>query len=240
MIGCRCAVCRSQDPRDVRSRPSVLVTLDSAERILIDAATDLRLQALRFDVDRVDAILFTHSHADHIFGLDDTRRFTVRGGAPLPLFADASTLGDLRRVFAYAFSPAGSEGGGVPALELFRIEGAFSLFRQEIVPVPVLHGRRRILGFRIGSFAYLTDCSAIPDTSWALLGGLDALVIDALRYRPHPTHFTVDQAVAAARRIGARRTWLTHLCHDCGHAELLARLPSSIEPAYDGLRVTVP
>lgn len=239
MIGCRCAVCRSSDPRDTRSRPSILVTLASSARILIDTATDLRAQALRFGVDRVDAVLYTHSHADHILGLDETRRFNVLGRGPLPLFADAETLADLRRVFLYAFEPTGVEGGGVPALAPFRIAGPFTLFGQETVPVPLLHGRRPILGFRMGRFAYLTDCSAIPDESWPLLTGLDVVVLDALRDRPHPTHFTVAQAVEAAERIGARRTYLTHLCHDLGHAALLARLPSGIEPAHDGLEVAV-
>lgn len=238
MIGCTCPICQSPDPRDVRSRPSVLVTLDSGRPILIDTSTDLRAQALRFGVDRVDAVLFTHSHADHIFGLDDTRRFTAITGKPLPLFADDATLADLQRVFAYAFSPSG-EGGGVPALALFRIEGPFTLFEQPIVPVPLLHGRRAILGFRLGAFAYLTDCNAIPDEAWPLLDGLDVLVIDALRDRPHPTHFTVAQAVEAAQRIGARRTYLTHLCHEVGHADLLDRLPGGIEPAYDGLTLEI-
>jgi phosphoribosyl 1,2-cyclic phosphate phosphodiesterase len=239
MIGCRCPVCRSDDPRDQRTRPSILVTLPSSARVLVDTATDLRTQALRFGIDRVDAVLFTHSHADHIFGLDDTRRFNVLTGRPLPLFADGPTLADLRRVFAYAFSPMPLDGGGVPALSLFRIAGPFSLFGHEVLPVPVLHGRRSILGFRLGRFAYLTDCSAIPETSWPLLEGLDVVVVDALRDRPHPTHFTVAQAVEAARRIGARRTYLTHMCHDLGHAALCARLPADIQPAYDGLEVAV-
>jgi phosphoribosyl 1,2-cyclic phosphate phosphodiesterase len=238
MIGCACAVCRSADPRDIRSRPSVLVTLDSRRAILIDTSTDLRAQALRFGIDRIDAVLYTHSHADHIFGLDDTRRFTALSGRSLPLFGDDATLDDLRRVFAYAFSP-GSEGGGVPALALFRIDGPFTLFDQPIVPVPLLHGPRPILGFRLGGFAYLTDCSAIPEASWAMLSDLDVLVIDALRDRPHPTHFTVAQAVDAAQRIAARRAYLTHLCHEVGHAALLERLPAGIEPAYDGLEVTI-
>jgi phosphoribosyl 1,2-cyclic phosphate phosphodiesterase len=239
MIGCACAVCRSEDPRDSRTRPSVLVTLDTGERILIDTATDLRSQALRYGIDRVDAILFTHSHADHIFGLDDTRRFNAGSRESLPLFADAATVADLRRVFAYAFSPKPLRGGGVPALTLFPIAGPFSLFRQAIVPVPLVHGCRPILGFRVGRFAYLTDCNAIPESSWSMLRGLDVLVLDALRDRPHPTHFTVREAVDAARIIGARRTLLTHLCHEVGHAELLARLPDAIEPAYDGLALEI-
>jgi phosphoribosyl 1,2-cyclic phosphate phosphodiesterase len=239
MIGCSCAVCRSDDPRDSRTRPSVLITLRSSQRILIDTATDLRMQALRFAVDRVDAVLFTHSHADHILGLDDTRPFSSRARVPLPLFADERTLTDLQRVFAYVFAGTPREGGGVPAVTLFRIVGPFSLFGQSIVPVPIQHGRRPILGFRMGGFAYLTDCNAIPDPSMALLTGLDVLVIDALRDRPHPTHFTVEEAVETAARIGARRTYLTHICHDLGHAALLARLPGGIEPAYDGLELDI-
>lgn len=238
MIGCACAVCQSTDPRDVRTRPSALVTLPSGHRVLIDTATDLRAQALKFRIDRVDAILYTHSHADHIFGLDDTRRFTSLSGRALALFADDTTARDIRRVFSYAFGGA-PEGGGVPALALFRTEGPFSLFGQLVVPVPVRHGRRPILGFRLGRFAYLTDCNEIPDSSWCLLRDLDLLVIDALRDRPHPTHFTVAQAVEAAQKIGARRTLLTHLCHEVGHSALLARLPETIEPAYDGLAVDV-
>jgi phosphoribosyl 1,2-cyclic phosphate phosphodiesterase len=237
MIGCRCAVCQSADPRDARTRPSVVFTLPAGDRILIDTATDLRSQALRFGIDHVDAILFTHSHADHIFGLDETRRFTGRHKPPLPLFADEPTLIALQRVFSYAFGPPPAAGGGVPALTLFRIGGPFTLFRQTIVPVPIFHGPQPILGFRIGKIAYLTDCSRIPDTSWDLLTGLEVLVIDALRDRPHSTHFTVAEAVDAARRIGAPRTYLTHICHDLGHEALLARLPPGIEPAYDGLEV---
>jgi phosphoribosyl 1,2-cyclic phosphate phosphodiesterase len=232
-------VCQSTDPRDARTRPSVILTLPAGERLLIDTATDLRAQALRFGVDRVDAILFTHSHADHIFGLDETRRFTGRSRPPLPLFADEPTFQDLKRIFAYAFGPPPAAGGGVPALTLFRIGGPFCLFGHTIVPVPILHGPRPILGFRIGRVAYLTDCSRIPDASWELLTDLDVLVIDALRDRPHSTHFTVAEAVDAARRIGASRTYLTHICHDLGHEGLLARLPRGIEPAFDGLDLEI-
>ncbi len=238
MIGCACAVCRSTDPRDTRTRPSILLTYGAA-RVLVDTSTDLRAQALRHGVDRVDAVLFTHSHADHIFGLDDTRRFTTLSGAPLPLFADEATRADLCRTFAYAFSRVKTKGGGVPSLTLFRVAGPFTLFGQDIIPVPVVHGSRRILGFRVGRFAYLTDCSGIPEESFALLAGLEVVVLDALRDRPHPTHFSVAEAVEAARRIGARQTFFTHMCHDLGHAALLARLPAGMAPAYDGLELSV-
>jgi phosphoribosyl 1,2-cyclic phosphate phosphodiesterase len=238
MIGCACAVCRSTDPRDTRTRPSILLTCGTA-RVLVDTSTDLRAQALRHGVDRVDAVLFTHSHADHIFGLDDTRRFTALSGSPLPIFADEATIADLRRTFAYAFSRVSPKGGGVPMLTMFRVSGPFTLFGQDIIPVPVVHGRRRILGFRVGRFAYLTDCNGIPEESYALLAGLEIVVLDALRDRPHPTHFTVAEAVEAARRIGARQTYFTHMCHDLGHAALLARLPSGMAPAFDGLELSV-
>lgn len=239
MIGCHCAVCRSDDPRDTRTRPSILVTLPGGT-VLVDTATDLRAQALRFGIEQVDALLFTHSHADHIFGLDETRRFNILSGRPLPLYADERTLGDLRRVFSYALSARPTEGGGVPALTPFRIAGPFTLFGQQVVPVPILHGRRSILGFRMGAFAYLTDCNAIPDESFSLLTGLDVLVLDALRYRKHSTHFTVEEAVSTAARIGARQTYLTHLCHDLRHATLLDELPPDVAPAYDGLVIDLP
>jgi phosphoribosyl 1,2-cyclic phosphate phosphodiesterase len=239
MIGCACATCRSDDPRDRRWRPSVLVTLDDGTRVLVDTATDLRAQALRFGVTRVDAILFTHSHADHILGLDDVRRFNVLQKRAVPCYADARTIDDLRATFRYMFDAATPRGGGVPQLDLHTIDGPFELAGQAIRPVPVLHGARVILGFRIGRFAYLTDCSAIPDASWPLLAGLDTLVLDALRDRPHPTHFTVAQAVEAATRIAARRTFFTHICHDLPHEATCARLPAGMSLAYDGLELTV-
>lgn len=203
--------------------------------ILVDTSPDLRAQALAFNVRRVDAILFTHSHADHVFGLDDVRRFNKIQRAVIPCFADGRTIADLRRAFAYIFDPATPKGGGIPKISVNEIVGAFCLGGAEIVPVPLLHGTRPILGFRIGAFAYLTDCSAIPDTSWPLLRGVTTLVLDALRDRPHSTHFSVAEAIAAAERIGAPRTFFTHICHDLPHAETCARLPDGMQLAYDGL-----
>ena len=234
MIGCRCATCRSSDPRDRRSRPSILFELGSGVRVLVDTTPDLRSQALACDLDRVDAILYTHCHADHVMGLDEVRRFNVLQQAAIPCFGDAATLKEIRRTFAYIFESA-DEGGGIPLIDLHAVAGPFSVGGERIVPVPVWHGRREILGFRVRDFAYLTDCSAIPDASWPLLEGLDTLVIDALRHRPHPTHFTVQQAVAVAARLGARRTWLTHICHDLPHAATNASLPDGVQLAYDGL-----
>jgi phosphoribosyl 1,2-cyclic phosphate phosphodiesterase len=232
MIGCRCDVCLSTDPRDKRARPSILVRLDSGLTVLVDTSADFRAQALKFDLTRIDAVLFTHSHADHIFGLDETRRFNVLQGESIPLYGDARTLADIRRIFDYAFESGSNP--YVPRLSLFEIGGPFVLGPDEILPVPIMHGTRPILGYRIGRFAYLTDCSAIPESSLPLLEGLDLLVLGALRYRPHPSHFTVDQALAAARLVGARQTLFTHMCHDLGHAATCASLPPGIQLAYDG------
>jgi phosphoribosyl 1,2-cyclic phosphate phosphodiesterase len=234
MIGCDCATCRSTDPRDNRLRPSLYLQDDSAG-ILVDAGPDLRLQALRHDVRRVDAILFTHGHADHILGLDDVRRFNAIMQRPMPCYGDAQTLEDIRRTFHYVFDPATPKGGGLPALELTRIDGPVRIGNIEAVPVPLWHGKRAILGFRFGTLAYLTDCNRLADDAWGLLEGLDVLVIDALRVRPHPTHFSLDEAIEAARRIGARRTFFTHMCHDLLHEATNARLPDGMALAYDGL-----
>jgi phosphoribosyl 1,2-cyclic phosphate phosphodiesterase len=239
MIGCSCPVCRSTDPRDRRLRPSIYIDVADGPALLVDTATDLRQQALTHGLVRVDALLFTHSHADHVMGLDEVRRFNVLMGAPMPVFADVATAAELRRVFAYAFGPVKAKGGGVPQLALQEIEGSFDAAGVAVVPVPLLHGEQPILGFRFGRFAYLTDCSAIPEPSFALLHDLDVLVIDALRHRPHPTHFTVAEATAAARRIGARQTYFTHICHDLPHAETAASLPDGVTLAHDGLALDI-
>ncbi|MGH9143816.1 MAG: MBL fold metallo-hydrolase [Vicinamibacterales bacterium] len=243
-IGCDCAVCRSPDPRDRRTRPSILIEVTgdagsafagAVRSILVDTSTDLRMQALANDVRRVDAILFTHTHADHVFGIDDVRRFNQMQRASIPCFADADTLANLRRMFAYIFEPPKQQGGGLPQLSLLRIAGPFSLGGVEIVPVPLFHGVLPVLGFRLGSFAYLTDCNRVPDESMALLGGVRTLIIDALRHRPHSTHFSVGEAIETAARIGAERTYFTHISHDLGHAATCASLPVGVELAYDGL-----
>jgi phosphoribosyl 1,2-cyclic phosphate phosphodiesterase len=237
MIGCRCDVCQSTDPRDKRLRPSVFLTLDDGTAILIDTSADFRAQALTHDITHIDAVLFTHSHADHVFGLDELRRYNVLQRDAIPLFADERTLADLRRIFDYAFKQ--TEGGHdyVPRLRPFLIGGPFSVRGGTIVPVPIMHGARAILGYRLGTFAYLTDCSGIPETSYALLAGVELLVIGALRDRPHPSHFTVAEAVDAATRIGASRVYFTHMNHDLGHVATCARLPAGIQLAYDGLVV---
>ncbi len=239
MIGCDCAVCRSPDPRDTRSRPSIALELADGLRVLVDTTPDLRAQALRHDLRRLDAILYTHAHADHVMGLDEVRRYNHLTKAPMPVFGDAATLREVRRTFAYIFEPDAPKGGGVPNLRLFPIAGAFCLGRTLVVPVPIRHGSRQILGFRIGRFAYLTDCNGIPEASLALLNGLDCLVLDALRRKPHPTHFTLDEAVDMAGRIGAARTFFTHIAHDLGHEDTCAALPSGMALAHDGLLIEV-
>jgi phosphoribosyl 1,2-cyclic phosphate phosphodiesterase len=239
MIGCGCDVCRSTDPRDSRLRPSVYIAVQDGPGLLVDAGPDLRQQALRHGLTRVDALLFTHSHADHVMGLDEVRRFNVLQGSAVHAYAAPDTADEIRRTFAYAFAPPKQQGGGVPQLTLETIDGPFAVGGVSVVPVPILHGKRPILGFRLGRFAYLTDCSAIPESSFALLTGLDVLVLDALRHRPHPTHFSVVEATAAAARIGAGQTFFTHICHDLGHEATNATLPAGVALAYDGLAVTV-
>ena len=235
MIGCVCDTCRSTEPRDRRLRPSILVEPTDGPTVLVDTATDLRQQALIYGVTRVDAILFTHSHADHIMGLDEVRRFNVLQKASIPAYADAMTAVDLRRTFHYIFDPPAQKGGGVPRIDLRTIDGPFDIAALHVLPVPLFHGERPILGFRFGSFAYLTDCNRIPDESWPLLSGLEVLVLDALRRRPHPTHFSVDEALEVVARVKPGRTFFTHICHDLPHAATNASLPAGVELAYDGL-----
>jgi len=243
-IGCDCPVCRSTDPHDRRTRPSILMEVDgdggspfakSVRSILVDTATDLREQALANNIRRVDAILFTHSHADHVFGLDDVRRYNHMQRSAIACFASRDTLGALRQTFSYIFEPPMQKGGGLPELKLFEIAGAFTLGGIEIVPVPLLHGSLPVLGFRSGAFAYLTDCNRIPDASWPLLDGVRIVILDALRHRPHSTHFSLTEAIDVARRLRVERAYFTHICHDLPHAETSAQLPAGVELAYDGL-----
>lgn len=235
MIGCSCAVCRSTDPRDRRSRPSIYVDVADGPKILVDTSTDLRQQALTHHVSRVDAILFTHSHADHVMGLDDSRRFSQMQKGAIPCYADAQTMASLRKSFHYAFDPVTEKGGGLPRIDLRLIEGPFGIDGVAIRPVPLMHGSRQILGFRFGEFAYLTDTNHLPDQAWPLLDGVKTVILDALRHRPHPTHFTVAEAVAVLGRLQPRRSYLTHICHDLPHVATNESLPAGVELAYDGL-----
>jgi phosphoribosyl 1,2-cyclic phosphate phosphodiesterase len=239
MIGCTCDVCRSPDPHDRRLRPSVYLEVEGGPAVLVDTSTDLRQQALAYDVSRVDAILVTHSHADHVMGMDEVRRFNVLNGGTIPLYAAPPTARELRRIFQYVFEPPAQTGGGIPQIELREIAGPFRIGALEVQPVPLMHGTLPILGFRFGSVAYLTDASTIPDESWRLLEGIEVLVLNALRHRAHPTHFSLSEAVAIAERLGPRQAWFTHVCHDLPHAVTNRSLPAGMALAHDGLRVPV-
>ncbi len=235
VIGCRCAVCTSTDPRNRRMRPGLLLETTGGV-ILVDASPDFREQALRFGVDRVDAVLFTHSHADHVFGLDDLRIYNFRQRAPIPCYGSAETMGRLRQIFAYAFEDT-QEGGGKPKLELHAVDRPFALLGGTVVPIPVMHGEMEVYGWRLGRFAVVTDVNLIPEASWRALDGVEVLVLSALRYRAHPTHWSLEESLAAARRIGARRTILTHIAHDIDHTDVRVPLPAEVEIGHDGLVV---
>lgn len=240
LIGCHCPVCASKDPKNKRTRSSLLIRIGAAN-ILIDTSTDLRFQCLANDVERVDAVLFTHPHADHIHGIDDLRSFNLiqnLGNSPIPCYANRRTVERIKIMFDYIFKDD-AEDGWKPNLALEAVDGPFKAAGVEVVPIEINHGASSILGYRIGGAAYLTDCSAIPDASLRLLKGVSVLILGALRHKPHPTHFTVAQAVEAARAVGAERTILTHLGHSLDYAADNANLPKGIELAYDGMTVEV-
>ena len=243
VIGCPCPVCTSSDVRDTRTRCAAYVEVDTAYgpvHLVIDTGPDFRQQALAHGVRAVDAVLFTHHHFDHVVGVDDLRPFLFANRTPIPCYADATTADVLRDMFRYIFADGSYP--GVPLLELHQIDGPLTVASRahagtaEVTPLRAFHGDLPILGFRIGDFAYLTDVSRIPDDTFARLGGLDVLVLDALRPTPHPTHFSIDQATAAAERIGAQQTYFIHLTHNVLHAEADALLPEHIALGYDGLR----
>jgi len=236
-LGCHCAVCESTDPRDKRTRPSVLLAWDG-RNVVVDTTPDFRFQAMRAGMDRLDAVIYTHGHADHVMGLDDIRPFNMKQRAEVPIYAAADTLALLRRQFAYIFADA-QPGSTLPLIELHTIDGPFSLFGAQIVPIPAMHGNQPVLGFRVGKMAYLTDFSSVPASSKALLGGLDDFILDALRYVPHPTHSNVEQSLALVKELKPKRAWFTHICHDLGHAEANALLPEHVRLAYDGLQIEV-
>ncbi|MGB0034193.1 MAG: MBL fold metallo-hydrolase [Candidatus Acidiferrales bacterium] len=236
-LGCHCAVCESKDPLDKRTRPSVLLSY-AGRQVVIDTTPDFRAQAMRQKLDRLDAVLFTHAHADHILGLDDIRPFNLKQRGTVPIYASEGTLAILRRTFAYIFDDAPTE-STLPGVELHAIQGPFELFGVEIIPVPAKHGPTEVLGFRIGNAAYLTDFSQVPESSKALLRGLDDFILDALRYVPHPMHSNVEQSLALVEELKPKRAWFTHICHDLGHAETNAKLPKGIQLSFDGLSFEV-
>ena len=236
VIGCDCAVCRSDDPRDKRTRPSVVIEQDGA-RVLVDTTPELRLQMVREGIPSVDAIVFTHEHADHIYGLDDVRVFSMRQRRAMPVYGPARVLEKLKQSFAYIFVEGPTTGGGRPQIELIPIDGPFEAGGIPFEPIQVWHGDLPVMAYRVGDLAYVTDVSRIDPPAMERLRGLDVLVLDALRERPHPTHFSVAEAVAVVEELKPRRTYLTHICHDMGHAQMEGKLPAGVELAYDGLVV---
>jgi phosphoribosyl 1,2-cyclic phosphate phosphodiesterase len=237
-IGCHCAVCSSTDPRDNRLRPSILISY-GGHNVLVDTTPDFRTQALRARIDRLHAVLFTHAHADHMMGLDDVRPFNFRQSGDIPVYAAPDTMASIRGSFPYIFDGA-QKVTNIPHIDPRLIDGtAFDLFGVEFLPIPIFPGPQPIYGFRFGNAAYLTDHSEIPESSMELLRGLDVIFLDALRYKPHPTHSTVDQSIKTVERLGARRAFFTHIGHDLGHQRAESLLPPHIRLAYDGLELQV-
>lgn len=236
-LGCNCRVCRSSDLRDQRTRPSLLLNYNG-RAVVIDTSPDFRMQALRANLLRVDAVLYTHPHVDHILGLDDLRAFSLKQCQPIPLYANRETLDAIRRTFSYVFGHS-TPSSIVPQVRLEEIDGPFELFGLRFEPLPVLHGAMEVLAFRFASAAYVTDFSQIPQLSHQQLHGLDVLILDALRHRPHPTHSSLAESLALVREFHPRRAYFTHICHDLPHADTNAQLPPDVGLAYDGLAVEV-
>ncbi len=237
-IGCHCQVCASDDPRDNRLRPSVLIRYNG-RNILIDTTPDFRQQALRARIERLDAVVFTHAHADHIMGLDDVRPFNFRQRSSIPIYGSPETIQTIQRVFQYIFDEGAAE-SSIPRLQSYTLDGEpFELCGLRFTPVLLNHGRSFVYGFRFGSAAYLTDHSSIPEKSMEKLRGLDVLFLDALRRRPHPTHTTLERALRYVEELAPRRAFFTHICHDLPHAATESELPPHVRLAYDGLEITV-
>jgi phosphoribosyl 1,2-cyclic phosphate phosphodiesterase len=229
--GCDCQVCRSRDPRDCRLRPAVLVEWDG-RHVLIDTPPELRIQLLSARVKKIDAILFTHCHADHVYGLDDVRIFSRE--RKIPVYGRREELMEIKKIFPYVFKRT-QKAGGKPRLRLVPISSEVRLYSLTVVPLKVFHGNRVVYGYRLGDFAYIPDCSRIPPAVFKQLTGLSILVLDALRESPHPTHFSLSQSLEAAVQIGAAKTWFTHLSHNMDHAAIREKLPKGMDLAYDGL-----
>jgi phosphoribosyl 1,2-cyclic phosphate phosphodiesterase len=240
VIGCSCAACMSTDPRDKRYRSSVFLTFDNGTNMVIDMPAEFRIRSLEYNIIRLDAVLFTHAHADHTSGLDDVRRYNELQNADIPVYGDKHTLADIKERFSYIFRDT-QKGGGKPRLKPVTAEPgvAFDIKGVEVLPVPVKHGCMDIFAYRIGDFAYITDVSEIPEKSIEMLKGVKVLVLDALRPSPHPTHFSLSQAVDTAKKIGADAAYFTHMSHDLKHLETEAALPPGIRLAYDGLELNV-
>jgi len=237
-LGCRCRVCRSEDPRDKRLRPSILLAYEG-KTVVVDTTPDFRSQALRVEMERLDAVLYTHAHADHIMGLDDVRPFNFRQQAPIPIYASFETMETIRRCFSYIFDGSETE-SSVPRLETHLIDGSpFQLFGVEFLPIALLHGKSRIFGFRFGTAAYLTDHSEIPEESVERLRGLDVLILEALRHKPHPTHSSLEQSLRYVETLAPERAFFTHISHDLSHEQIERQLPPNVRLAYDGLEIAI-
>jgi phosphoribosyl 1,2-cyclic phosphate phosphodiesterase len=237
-LGCRCEVCRSTDPHDNRTRPSVLLRY-GGRNVVIDTSPDFRAQAMRAGIHKLDAVLFTHGHADHILGLDDIRPYNLKQQTKMPVYATEETQEVLKRTFAYIFNGAPTE-STVPSVELHTLREPFDLFGCRIEPVPAMHGGLEVMGFRIGGVAYLTDFSSVPESSKKNLQGLEHLILDALRYTPHPMHSNVEQSLGLVEELKPGHAWFTHISHDLGHESANARLPEHVRLAYDGLTIEAP
>ena len=232
-IGCVCSVCASMNPKNKRTRPSVLVCT-RGRNFLIDTATDLRQQAIREKLNCVDAVLYTHSHADHILGLDDLRPFNFHQKAHIPCFGNAETMNYVCDMFKYVFTEP-QPGGSMPRIEPRIVEGSFEFLEVGIQPLPILHGRLSILGYRIGKFSYITDCSEIPAETYRLLEGTEVLILGVLRYEPHPTHLHLEKALQIIERVHPERAYFTHISHAFDHERTNSELPSHVQLSFDGL-----
>jgi phosphoribosyl 1,2-cyclic phosphate phosphodiesterase len=238
VIGCRCPVCLSDHPHNRRTRCSALLSYGKYN-ILIDTSTDLRQQVLREDIRHIDAVFYTHCHADHVHGIDDLRGFNLRSKLPIPLYGSEQTLATIRNSFRYIFDKS-EPVSYIPRLELHPLNQAIELFSLEMIPIPMQHGRLQVFGYRCGPFAYLTDCNAIPASSLNLLEDLELLILDGLRFTRHNTHFNIPQAIEMAQTIKAKQTLLTHLSHEVDHPVHDQELPEGINLAYDGLQLSFP
>jgi len=236
-ICCNCDVCTSGDPKNNRLRPSVLINCNNMS-IIIDTTPDLRMQALKYNVDKIDAILYTHNHADHVFGLDDIRRFNFLQGKPIPCYRNEKTIEWIKNIFSYILEDSKYK-FFLPKIDFNIINGRFHIGDCEVVPIELMHAEMVVLGYRMGRFAYLTDCNMIPDKSRELLTGLDVLVLDALRRKPHVAHFSLQEAIKEAHKIKAKRTVFTHIGHDLDHQKTNEQMPGNMELAYDGLVIEV-
>ena len=236
VVGCRCATCLSDNVRNKRTRCSSLITLDSGQNILIDTGPDLRNQALRENIARVDAVLYTHTHADHLHGIDDLRAFCVLQRQQIPLYASAEAVAHISQKFGYTLREP-SNFWEMPVLRVESINAQFDLFGVTVTPIPVMHGKSHIYGYRVGNIGYLTDISAIPESSFDLLENLDILLIDCLREAAHPTHINIEQSIAYISRINAKQSYMIHMTHELEYAPLSNKLPKNVFVGFDGLKL---